>query len=85
MRETELNDYILELAAARVVSAKTAPMADEETITRAVRHVANLNRELRVASRMLDHLLGHPWRVGNSTPCECSQEEIRAAYGPESI
>lgn len=84
MRESELNDYILELSKSYVIGSKTAPMADEETITRAVRHVAKLNRELRVASRMLDHLLGHPWRIGNHSPCECSQEEIRAAYGPES-
>ena len=79
MRERELDDYIEELARARVAAAKAAPMAPNDVIAAAAERVAVANRELRAASRQLDHLLGHPWRIGTS-PCECTEEDIRAAY-----
>jgi hypothetical protein len=82
MRENELDSYILELARARATYAKASPMADNATIARAAERVAVANRALRAASRQLDHLLGHPWRVG-ADPCECSKEDIAAAYAEE--
>lgn len=81
MREAELDDYIAELARARIAYAKAAPMAPTETIARAAERVAVANRNLRATSRQLDHLLGHPWAIGEK-PCECSEEDIRAAYAP---
>lgn len=81
MDDSDLRRYTEELAHAHMAWAKSVPNGSEEEIRQACEELAEARRVLAKKKNRLDHLLGHPWRVGLPGSCGCGEEDIRAAHG----
>ena len=74
MDDSDLRRYTEELAHAHMAWAKAAPLGSDEEIQQAVKELAEARRVLAQKKDRLDHLLGHPWRVGMPGSCDCNKE-----------
>jgi hypothetical protein len=71
MNDSDLRRYTEELARAHMAWAKVVPNGSEDEICQAFEELAQARRILAQKKDRLDHLLGHPWRVGLPGSCDC--------------
>lgn len=71
----DLHRYTEELARAHVAWAKAVPNGSDDEIRKDSEEVATVRRDLAQKMMRLDHLLGHPWRVGMPGNCDCNKQD----------
>lgn len=77
MDDSTLRTYMEELARAHMAWAKVVPNGSDAEIQQAFEELAEARRVLAQKKDRLDHLLGHPWRVGLPGSCTCNPEQSK--------